>query len=767
VNGVNPGRIVETGFIPNFRPREFAVVFDSFPSWLLAMERSFCSHLHIMGWSSAASLKMHLEANCSAVALVHKAIAHLGLGRVSYSTQAAPPAGALILVSGSPAFLQAAAERYVGRQVLMIGTSHCSAKRPPPGPARVRLAHRSFGGPTHFVALFGCHGIACVPTRTVLRRTVGHIFEFGVQPDPLEESEASLLAGGLTIDDILHPFDLSCPIIHRTSFFRSGWGTRVLSPDELGIAFGFPAWLRAGDLTTEMFPCVPLQIMDACIRDVLDTQGFVSPLAPQAYPPPEAPTESTWMPGIQRHLPHTWVPSAVITDKAVKHDNAAVQTAMWDNRVTLLYSWSISRGVWILDFFRRRLMLRYRYRLLTEFRTYMRCTHGVNWSLRLMEWRSTHGSLKRKARAGAQPGRKRHKGGENDGKEQKKEKEKEGENDGKEEKEKQKKTESDIVELAKDADVGQDIIFKATQADWWNWAGGSTLIFWRWPCGFQRRCARDGMPAWIQGTLPRFKRRAKVPSLADATLLAPKFLTILERRYVLVPDEENPIKSLVAYFHVPKAKDIRPVYNGKECGINDALWAPGFWLPIGRSAVRVLDFEYHSVDIDLGEFFLNFPYPEILRLLSGIDLTPFAELIAGLGFKLKRDSEGMYKVYWSRCWMGCKPSPFFAVRFYYWAEEFARGHHSDPKNYMRWDFIRLNLPGDPSYNPTKPRVMKWDDSLQKIAGDIVGFVDDLRASGYSMEYAWGVARQVASRLQYLGIQDAPRKRRPPSQFPGA
>ena len=30
-----------------------------------------------------------------------------------------------------------------------------------------------------------------------------------------------------------------------------------------------------------------------------------------------------------------------------------------------------------------------------------------------------------------------------------------------------------------------------------------------------------------------------------------------------------------------------------------------------------------------------------------------------------------------------------------------------------------------------------------------------------------MARQVASRLQYLGIQDAPRKRRPPSQTPGA
>jgi hypothetical protein len=182
----------------------------------------------------------------------------------------------------------------------------------------------------------------------------------------------------------------------------------------------------------------------------------------------------------------------------------------------------------------------------------------------------------------------------------------------------------------------------------------------------------------------------------------------------------------------------------------------------------VLDFGYFSVDIDLGEFFLNFPFPEILRQSSGSDLTPLIEILAGLEFQLVQDSDGLYKVRWSHCWMGCKPSPFFAVWFYYWAEDFARGCHLDKTNFMRWDSIKLNLPGDPQYNPSKRRVMKWDEKLENIAGDILGFVDDLRASGYSMEYVWGaVARQVALRFQYLGIQDAPQKRRPPSQNPGA
>ena len=148
-------------------------------------------------------------------------------------------------------------------------------------------------------------------------------------------------------------------------------------------------------------------------------------------------------------------------------------------------------------------------------------------------------------------------------------------------------------------------------------------------------------------------------------------------------------------------------------------------------------------------------------------MTPFADLLMEMGFRLVRDANGRFVVRWDRCWMGCRPSPFFSVRFYYWAEEFARGLHSDPNNALRWDSVLLNLPGDPAYNPTKPRVMKWDEALQKIAADILGFVDDLRASGYSIEAAWAVARQVASRLQYLGIQDAPRRRRPPSRTPGA
>jgi hypothetical protein len=39
----------------------------------------------------------------------------------------------------------------------------------------------------------------------------------------------------------------------------------------------------------------------------------------------------THLPGIQHYLSHAWVHELVITNKAVKHNDATVHTAMWDN----------------------------------------------------------------------------------------------------------------------------------------------------------------------------------------------------------------------------------------------------------------------------------------------------------------------------------------------------------------------------------------------------------------------------------------------------
>lgn len=83
---------------------------------------------------------------------------------------------------------------------------------------------------------------------------------------------------------------------------------------------------------------------------------------------------------------------------------------------------------------------------------------------------------------------------------------------------------------------------------------------------------------------------------------------------------------------------------------------------------------------------------------------------------------------------------------------------------MFYDCAKLNLPGMEAYDPKWPKVMKWNSKVSDIAGDVITFVDDVRMTGHSKENCHWVHRQFSSRMQWLGMQDAPRKFRPPSQL---
>ena len=109
--------------------------------------------------------------------------------------------------------------------------------------------------------------------------------------------------------------------------------------------------------------------------------------------------------------------------------------------------------------------------------------------------------------------------------------------------------------------------------------------------------------------------------------------------------------------------------------------------------------------------------------------------------------------------MGFRCSPYWATRYYYFMEEMVIGDHTASDNPFRWDQIILHLPGDENFNPSLPFVIKWDAVSNRIAAAIRAYVDDLRVIAPTRELVWAADRQVAARLQYLGSQDAPRKRR--------
>ena len=318
------------------------------------------------------------------------------------------------------------------------------------------------------------------------------------------------------------------------------------------------------------------------------------------------------------------------------------------------------------------------------------------------------------------------------------------------------------TQLLLDADRGAEILSQALRSSWWEWNSGSSLFFWRWNGEVQQKDARDGMEIYVSGNLPSSQAKpARCASLPHLKLMASKVESMLKRGYL----EEGFVRSNVHYFSVPKGEDdIRVVFDGTSSGLNNSLWAPNFYLPSSQSALLLLTFSSWMADVDFGEMFHNFFVAPKIRKYSGIDITP---LVLHVKHPLKRDKRGSCVVRWTRLFMGMRPSPFNSVRYYYLGEEFVRGDPSLSSNPMRYDSVRLNLPCMPDYNPELPKVMKWNkealDGKGGVAGDVITFVDDGRLTGYSKENCREVHRRFASRVQFLGMQDAPRKFRPPSQ----
>jgi hypothetical protein len=269
---------------------------------------------------------------------------------------------------------------------------------------------------------------------------------------------------------------------------------------------------------------------------------------------------------------------------------------------------------------------------------------------------------------------------------------------------------------------------------------------------------RDGTRLWIhEDKLPKYRRPQRdVSEVTMKKAMVQKLLKVQKRRYF----EEGLVEALTSFFAVPKGEeDIRMVYEGTASGLNEALWAPWFTLPTVESLLRVVEPGTFMADVDLGEMFLNFFLDERVRRHAGVDLTKYLPNLVDPGQSVW--------VRWSRCAMGLRPSPYCAVQTLAWLEEVIEGDPNDPENVFRYDKVELNLPGAADYDPCMPWVYKLRLSDGRIAADLLIFVDDGRPTGPTEEECWKATRKFASMCNHYGIQDAPRKRRPPRLDAGA
>ena len=314
------------------------------------------------------------------------------------------------------------------------------------------------------------------------------------------------------------------------------------------------------------------------------------------------------------------------------------------------------------------------------------------------------------------------------------------------------------MKFYKDWSAGIQVLSSYLNSSFFSWDRGSRLIFWRWH-PLARQIARNGFDPFLSGPNPQYFRRPHPFPDPERRLFFAKVKKFIERAY-LIPDEpSHPISNTVDFFAVPKEdSDICPVFNGTSCGLNRVLWAPNFWLPTSSSLLNSLHYNYESVDLDLGEMFINFTLHKTLQSVSGVDLTQFRDLLEQSFPELKPSKKRiLYK--WSRHWMAMKASPYWSARFFYLMEEFLVGNPAQNSNPFRWDKVTLNLTGGPTFNPTLPFVIKWDSELKLVAAAIFVYVDDLRLIAATRELAWQASHRAASYIQYLGSQDAPRKKR--------
>lgn len=598
----------------------------------------------------------------------------------------------------------------------VTGSSRRSPIPSTPSNQWLNVSHSKVGGCTTCRGKFSLNGLSSsVEIANDLTRTIGHIIKYSLRSKPcpvVPETSHYCLSSKLSVNQ-LHKV-----VVVPSNFSATGWGCRLLEPAELANAFELPDYLE-WDSTFAMH-LVPLQILRSVMDAVLEMQRPPAQLGRvrQCRRPSTSLTVSDgdreWIPSLGRWLAGTWA-DIPIAEKAVKADDAEVNVSPWHMRISLIFPCRVS----LFDRLTRFAMRRWRYNVIRSFFTYLRCQYGTDWPSSL--------SRKRPRSVASDPGGSESGGGGGT------------------------RQNNLLVDLTK----GLAVLGQVTHSTWWEWSSGSSLLFWRWNGAEQIKAARDGMRIYVRGPLPKAKRLKPLRLPGDQlALVTDKIEGMIARQYLSV----GPVKSCLHFFAVPKGPtDVRIVYDGTSCGLNDALWAPNFYLPSSKAAAILLTFSSWLADADYGEMFHNFFMDEKIRKHAGVDLS-----------KLKhRSKTPSPTVRWTRLFMGMKSSPYNAVRHYYWGEEVSRGNPKKRGNPMGYSRVRLNLPGSSDYDPGLPKVMKWNDSALEgtgaVSGDVITFVDDVRIVGHSKSNCHAVHRQFTSRMQFMGLQDAPRKFRPPSQ----
>jgi hypothetical protein len=132
-----------------------------------------------------------------------------------------------------------------------------------------------------------------------------------------------------------------------------------------------------------------------------------------------------------------------------------------------------------------------------------------------------------------------------------------------------------FFDLERNADAVSDVVRQNSPASWWEWNGGSALIFWEWGSLTSMINARDGTKVFVFGKLPRIRRAQQAPKAEALSLVAAKLWNVRMKNYI----RSGHAASLTHYSYVYKdfvskqEFDIRMIYYGTGCRLNAAVCA--------------------------------------------------------------------------------------------------------------------------------------------------------------------------------------------------
>ena len=339
-----------------------------------------------------------------------------------------------------------------------------------------------------------------------------------------------------------------------------------------------------------------------------------------------------------------------------------------------------------------------------------------------------------------------------------------------------------------DSNVDEPVIDKAMSrikaCRYFKWVRGSQIFYWLLPKEWQADF-RDGIKIW---QLPnKTLKQGRITNIPADTreheiLTREKIFKMWFNWYL----EKGSVRLVIPRFTVPKANDVRVVWDSKANGHNAVLWAASFilgdfrdleeitikWLsqPVGnylRAGSPDEDYSQDAsnfikswqADIDVGQQFHNYTAHESDRPNLGVRMYNTA-------------NDGSVETEWFARFnvlhFGGRASPYIAGIGQQRILEWARGPPHHPVSPFRFARVVLNLPTMFTWDPSLPRVLCLREDGE-LASAEVDYVDDIHPTsrGRDSANAIAAAKWLRSRMNSVGNQADDRKYRIPTCRPGA